>query len=155
MASLYEIDQSILSCVDPETGEIIDVEQLQQLMMDKQAKIEGIALWVKNLESDAAAFAAEEAAFADRKKRAAAKADALKKYLTFALNGVKFATTRCAVSFRRSTSVHVDDVALLPEGLLRVKTTTEPDKTAIKAALKSGQDVAGCSLVENLSVSIK
>ena len=47
------------------------------------------------------------------------------------------------------------DVALLPEGLLRVKTTTEPDKTAIKAALKSGQDVAGCSLVVNLSVSIK
>lgn len=87
MASLYEIDQSILSCVDPETGEIIDVEQLQQLMMDKQAKIEGIALWVKNLESDAAEFAAEEAAFADRKKRAAAKVDALKKYLTFALNG--------------------------------------------------------------------
>lgn len=155
MASLYEIDQNILSCVDPETGEIIDVEQLQQLMMDKQAKIEGIALWVKNLESDAAAFAVEEAAFAERKRRAAAKADALKKFLASVLNGEKFATTRCVVSFRRSTSVHVDDVALLPEGMLRVKTTTEPDKTAIKAALKSGQDVAGCSLVENLSVSIK
>ncbi len=30
MATLYEIDEEILNCVDMETGEIIDVERLGQ-----------------------------------------------------------------------------------------------------------------------------
>lgn len=46
---LYEIEQAIMDCIDEETGEIIDLERLNQLMMDKQKKIEGVALWVKNL----------------------------------------------------------------------------------------------------------
>lgn len=42
-------------------------------------------------------------------------------------------------------SVDVYDESLLPEHLLRVK--TEPDKTAIKAALKAGEDVQGARMV--------
>ena len=37
MATLYEIDEEILNCVDQETGEIIDPEKLAQLMQ-KQSK---------------------------------------------------------------------------------------------------------------------
>lgn len=57
---LYEIEQAIMDCIDEETGEIIDLERLNQLMMDKQKKIEGVALWVKNLEADEAAFKKEK-----------------------------------------------------------------------------------------------
>lgn len=43
MASLYEIEQSILDCIDTETGEIIDAEKLNELMLEKEVKIENVA----------------------------------------------------------------------------------------------------------------
>ena len=52
MTTLYEIEQSILDCVDMETGEIINQQRLDQLVLDKERKMENIALWVKNLNSD-------------------------------------------------------------------------------------------------------
>ncbi len=45
MATLYEIDAAIMDCVDAETGEIIDEEQLTTLLMERSAKLEGVALW--------------------------------------------------------------------------------------------------------------
>ncbi|MBR7085678.1 MAG: siphovirus Gp157 family protein, partial [Oscillospiraceae bacterium] len=59
MATLYEIESAIYDCVDSETGEVIDEEKLNALMMERSAKLEGVALWIKNLESDAAAIRAE------------------------------------------------------------------------------------------------
>ena len=43
---LYEIDQAILNCIDLETGEIIDTEQLDKLTMEREAKLENIACWI-------------------------------------------------------------------------------------------------------------
>ena len=155
MANLYEIDQGILECIDLETGEIIDPERLENLQMERSQKIENVVLWIKNLESDAAAIKAEKEALAKRQVAALAKAAQLKEWLAKALEGQKFDTARCAVSFRRSETVEVSDVALLPDELKRVKTEVEPNKTAIKALLKDGQDVVGCRLVENQNVQIK
>jgi Siphovirus Gp157 len=42
----------------------------------------------------------------------------------------------------------VYDESLLPESLMRVKVMREPDKTGIKAAIKSGQDVQGARVVK-------
>ena len=155
MANLYEIDQAILSCIDMETGEVIDPEQLDRLQMERDQKVEGVACWIKNLQADALAFKAEKEAFDKREKAATAKADSLKKWLANALEGQKFSTAKCAVSFRKSETVEVEDVSLLPADLLREKTTVEPNKTAIKALLKGGQNVVGCHLVENQNVQIK
>ena len=55
MRALYEINQDILDCVDMETGEILDVEALNALQMEREAKLEGVALWVKDLKAEAAA----------------------------------------------------------------------------------------------------
>lgn len=155
MASLYEINQAILDCIDMETGELIDPERLEQLTMEKNQKIENVACWIKNLTAEAAAYKAEKANFAEREAQALKKADTLKKWLSDALAGQKFSTAKCAVSFRKSEAVMVDDVNLIPAEMLRIKTTCEPDKTAIKAAIKSGQKIKGCALVENTSVQIK
>ena len=155
MASIWEIDQEILDCVDLETGEVIDPERLENLQMERSQKIENVACWIKNLESDAAAIKAEKEALAKRQVAALAKAEQLKEWLAEALGGHKFSSAKCAVSFRRSETVEVADVALIPAELLRVKTTIEPNKTAIKALLKDGQDVIGCRLVEGLNTQIK
>ena len=74
MATLYEIDEEILNCVDQETGEIIDPEKLAQLQMDFDKKVEGIALWIKNLLSDAEAIKAEKNKLADRQRSCENKA---------------------------------------------------------------------------------
>ena len=155
MANLYEIDRAIMACVDEETGEIIDAEALDALMLQREDKLEGVALWVKNLLADAQAYKAEKEAFAARQKAAEAKAESLKRYLASILQGEKFSTAKCAISFRRSVSVEVEDIKLVPVELLRVKTEIEPDKTAIKAAIASGREITGCRLVENLNTQIK
>lgn len=155
MANLYEIDQGILECIDFETGEVIDPERLESLQMERSQKIENVACWIKNLMSDAEAIKAEKAVLADREAKCRKKAEDLKKWLGIALEGQKFSSARCAVSFRRSETVEIADVALLPGELLRVKTEVEPNRTAIKALLKEGQDVIGCCLVENKNIQIK
>ena len=155
MASLYEIDKSILECIDRETGEMIDPERLEGLFMERNQKIENIALWIKNLQSDALAFKAEKEAFAERERAANAKAEQLKKYLVKALGGRKFSTDRCAVSFRKSTQLEVLDVDSIPKELMVETVTVKPDANTIKALLKAGTEISGCRLIENLNTQIK
>ena len=154
MANLYEINQEILNCLDPETGEIID-DRISDLLMDRERKLENIACWIKNLESDALAFRAEKESFADREKKATSKAEQLKKYLAQVLAGEKFSTGKCAVSFRKSESVEVFDENLVPPEYMKQKVTFAPDKAAIKALLKDGHKVGGCRLSEALNTQIK
>jgi len=60
------------------------------------------------------------------------------------------------LSTRKSKSVVVDyDVNDLPKQYKVVKVTETPDKTAIKKAIESGEEVYGCRLVENINLSIK
>ena len=58
--TLYEIDNAILGCVDDETGEVIDFDKLDKLTMQREQKLEGAALAVKNLTAEAEAIKAEE-----------------------------------------------------------------------------------------------
>lgn len=151
---LYEIDEAILNCIDLETGEIIDTEQLDKLTMEREAKLENVACWIKELKAEAEALKAEKMAFAKRQQVAENKMESLKKYLAYALDGQAFKTARASVTFKKSQVVEVADIWKLDENYLRYK-EPEADKTAIKEALKAGKAVAGATLVENTSAIIK
>ena len=155
MASLYEIDQEIMQCLDMETGEIIDPERLSALQMERTSKIENVALWIKNLQADANAYKAEKDAFAEREKKALAKVDSLKKWLATACDGQKFNTWRCSVTFRKSERVEVLDETKLPQELLKATCIVQPDKAAIKEALRAGEIIDGCALVTQYNPTIK
>jgi hypothetical protein len=155
MANLYEINQELLNCIDLETGEIIDTEKFDQLQLEKNDKLENVALWYKNLLAEAAAFKAEKDVFAEKQKRAEAKADSLKKYLDTALHGSKFNTVKVDIAYRKSTSVEVIDQEAIPEQYLRTVTTVSPDKTEIAKALKVGELVEGVTLKETQNIQIK
>lgn len=155
MATLYEIDAAITSCMDMETGEILDMERLEALTMERDKKLENIACFIKNLDSDAAAFAAEEKAFADRRKAAERKADSLREYLTQALQGEKFSTSRCAVSFRVSEAVEITEEILVPYAYMTEKRSWQPNKTAIKSAIKAGEEIDGCQLVKRYNINVR
>ena len=154
MATLYEIDAAILACVDLETGEIIDAEQLAALQLEREQKIENVALWYKNLLSDAVQYAGEEQAFRLKKQRAQAQAEKLKAWLHDALQGNKYQSTRVNISFRNSSSVVVDDVLNLPPRFVTFKDPV-PDKMAIKEAIKNGETVNGAHMENNQSIIIK
>ena len=157
--TIYEINEGILNCIDPETGEIIDIDKLNELELERDAKIENVACWIKELKAEAEAIKAEKLALAERQKVAENKAESLKKWLAFALNGEKFKTAKCSVSFRKSEVVEITDEGLSNlmkehDELLTYK-APEPNKKAIKDALKDGLSVQGVRLECNTSVIIK
>lgn len=156
---LYEIDEAILRCVDTESGEIIDPVKLDELNLARAEKVENVALWIKDLKAEAEAIKAEKLALAERQKVAENKVDSLKRWLVYALEGQKFSTPRCAVSFRRADKVEVTEEGL--SNLLRehddllTYREPEPNKTAIKKALNDGLNIQGVHLVQTMSAIIK
>lgn len=152
--NLYEIDSAIMDCVDMETGEIIDMEALEDLQMERDQKIEGIGCWIKNLLADAKALKEEKDNLAARQKTAENKAASLKAYLSRYLNGEKFKTAKVAISYRKSDSVNIAEGAVIPKEYLKYSEPT-PDKIGLKAALKSGEKIQGISLVTSNNIQIK
>ena len=163
MRALYEIDAAILECVDMETGEIFDPEKLDALQMERNQKLEGVALWVKDLKAEAAAVKEEADKLNARKKAIDNKVDSLKQWLLFALKGEKLKTPRCNVYQTHSQKLNVPDepglISFLqtlnePEKFLRFK---EPElkKDDIKKALKDGYEIPGAALEETESIVIK
>lgn len=153
--TLYEIDQQIMSCVDMDTGEIVDMGKLSELQIERETKLENIALWIKNLKAEEAALKAEKDAFAEREKQTKAKREKLSEWLTGALNGEKMSTSKVSISFRKSESVKISDIDAIPMNYIVETITESPDKVAIKAALKNGLDVPGCELELKNNISIK
>jgi hypothetical protein len=155
MSSLYEINEQILNCIDLETGEIIDTEQFDSLQIDRNDKLENIALWYKNLSSAANQFKIEKDLFAERQKRAEKKAESLKAYLDSALNGSKFSTVKVDITYRKSSSVNVLDLDKLPEEYKKSVTTVSADKVELGKVLKSGVAIDGAEIVESSNIQIK
>lgn len=153
MASLYEINQAIMDCMDMETGEILDVHQLDALQMQLEDKLEGIGCWIKNLEAEAAAYKVEKDSFAAREKAAKNKAASLKNYLAGYLQGCPFETLRVKISFRKSESLEVSESAAVPEEYL--KHTVDVDIAELKKAVKAGLVLDGVQLIQKQNIQIK
>ena len=160
--TIYEIDREIMSClseiIDQETGEIINVvvdpDKMDALLMARGEKVENVACWAKNVLAEVEAIDKEINALEKRKKSRESLYGSLKDYLFFALCGQKYKGVRADVMFRQTPSVAVDDIALLPKKYLRVKTTIEPDKMAIRKALQAGE-VPGAHIELKTSTIIK
>ena len=161
---LFDIDERLAACVkldesrvvDTESGEIIDLEAIAALEMERDKKIENLGCWYKNLLADAEALKAQKNAFAEREKAAKANAESLKGFLGRYLNGKKFETAKVAMSFRKSEAVEFDAKCIgdVSEEFLKFK-DPELDKVAVKKAIKAGETVPGCELVQRQNLQIK
>jgi predicted small secreted protein len=166
--TLYNIDNKILEIiergfvVDEETGEIIDAHEevsarLEELEFDRAAKIENIALYIKNMESLVVSLKAEEKALADRRRAREKRIENLKNYLTSSMvaaneNGIE--TSKVCISFRKSESVVVNE-EILDRKYFNEKVSYTPDKTAIKKALKDGATIDGAYIETKQNLQIK
>ena len=159
--TLYQLNDTIRKAIelgfDEETGEIFDTDYIEALELQRDEKIENIALFIKNLKAEAEAIKAEKMNLARRQQTAENKAEWLKQYLAKCLDGEKFFTPKVAISYRKSQTVEfIDgfDVNQLPEQYQR-KVEPEADKTALKDALKEGQEIYGVYLQEHQNTIIK
>lgn len=156
--TLFDINKAILDFqyeIDEETGEILNAEELDQLQLAREDKIEGVGLWIKNLTAEAEAVKKEKDAMADRQRRLEKKVESLKRYLEYALQGEKFSTPRISMSFRRSESVFIPDEAQLDDRFVNVTMVKKPDKKLIKDTLKAGLEVPGAELVTKQNLQIR
>lgn len=153
---LYEINNMIENFqfdIDEETGEIKNIDDLDELQMARDEKAENVALYIKNLNSDIEALKKEKAMFDTRIKQTQNKMESLKNYLKHCLKGDVLYTTRCTVSYRKSETVECDNLDMVPSKYLKYSAPTL-DKKAVKDAIKNGL-VTGCRLKEHVNITIK
>ena len=158
MRKLYEIDKDIENFeweIDADTGEILNPNALDDLQMEREAKIEGVGLKIKNLTAELDAVKREKANFDSRVKSLEKEIEGYKGFLTYALNGEKFSTPKIAMSFRKSESVIIKDEYLIPDDYCEYTVLRKPNKTNLKKALKDGKEIFGAELIEKQNISIK
>lgn len=155
--TIWEIDNAISELIDPETGELLDFEKFEELSLERDTKIENMACWVVNMTAEAKAIREQEKILADRRKTVENKSDRLKEYLHKILGGEKFKTAKVAVSYRKTSSVEVDDgfvawaVDNAPE-LLNYE-DPKPSKPAIKEYLATHScDFARLSAGQSMTI---
>ena len=150
--TLYDIDQAIMDCVDPDTGEE-DAERMETLMLERDTKIENIALWIIDLKSDINEMRLEIDRLTTKKRITENKVESLKAFLANALGGEKFKGAKCAVSYRKSTAVVVDSEEAIPLEYWKASYTV--NKSAIRDAISKGEYIPGAHIQENNSIVIK
>lgn len=164
MSSLYEIDKAYMSAlnnftVDEETGEVIfNDEEIQKLEDDFKNKADNIACYIKDLTALNDAIKAEKAELDARYKANDAKINRLRCYLSQSLEMREMRnleTPRNKLSFRKSTSVVISNEKLVPTQYIKTLVTEKVDKKAISDALKKGELIEGCYLLESNNLQIK
>lgn len=162
MASIYELNknyQEVSALLETaETEEELQAinDTLEMLDCSIEEKVENTAKYIKNVESDIEGIKAEINRLTALKKQKERNTEWLKSNIEYALKTkgiekLEVGTFKCG--YRKSESVKVEDLNALPMDY--IKTKMEPDKTAIKKALKAGEELIGVRLKTNMNFYIK
>jgi multidrug resistance efflux pump len=116
------------------------------------AKADATCWVIEHLRGQAAYRQQQAKRLTELSRSDASRADALEDSLVLVLTRLQPQATRFSfpnheLSSRKSSAVEIEDEAALASEWLTVKTTTLPDKAAIKEALKAGQQIPGAQLL--------
>jgi hypothetical protein len=120
------------------------------------AKADATCWVIEHLRGQAAYRQQQAKRLSDLARSDAGRADALEESLVVVLTQLQPAATRFSfpnheLSSRKSQAVVIDNEEALDPEWLAIKTTTQPDKAAIKEALKAGRQIAGAQLLSRRS----
>lgn len=120
------------------------------------AKADATCWVIEHLRGQAAYRQQQAKRLTDLSRSDAGRADALEESLVLVLTRLQPQATRFSfpnheLTSRRSQAVEIDDEQALAPEWLTVKTTSQPDKAAIKQALKAGQQIPGAQLLSHRS----
>ena len=135
-------------------------DTLEGMSGDLETKATNVAYIVRNSEVSAEAIKAHAQAQLERARAIEKRADYLRDYLKscMELAGItKIEGPGVVISFRKSESVVINEPGLVPSVYMRQPEPQppQPDKTAIKTALKAGQEVPGAHLDVRQNLQIK
>lgn len=160
---LYKIEQEYMILADSiiaNDGELTPEMELALQINREQLEAKGTCYGyiIKDIEAELDVIDAEIKRLIDFKKSRVKTVDRLKEKLSDAMQLFdieKLETPTLKISFRKSESVEIENENLLSEEFVVTKTTTQPDKTKIKEAIKQGIDVVGAVLKQNKNIQIK
>ena len=120
------------------------------------AKADATCWVIEHLRGQAAYRQQQAKRLTDLARSDAGRAEALEDSLVLVLTRLQPAATRFSfpnheLTSRKSQAVVIDDEQALDPEWLTVKTTSQPDKAAIKEALKAGQQIPGAQLLSRRS----
>ena len=169
MASIYNISNDLKKIyedldngngIDLETGEI-KPEIMQQLSISRnelETKAVDYGYVIKAFDEENEIIKREIERLEERKAYVKKNKERMKTIVSsameeFGINKIKSETLQ--LSFRKSESVDIFDESLIDDKFKKVKTEISLDKTAIKNAIKNGEDVQGAKIVEKNNLQIK
>ena len=152
--------QQLLRLIEENEGEMTpEIENALAISDDNfAAKSEDYGHAILNLKAMAAAAKAEKDRLTTLQRfyeNTYNRLDSALKTAMVATGHDKVETPTMRLSLRHSTATEVDDLDQLPAEYKTTKVEVVADKTAIKKAIQSGEDVPGAHLVENVSLQIK
>ena len=170
MASLFDLSLEFYALkdlidndfeVDEETGEFIDNTETINLLFNSlkltfEDKLDNSQRYVLTLNGEADILAKEIKRSQAKKTALENKADRLSEMMKNAILSSgenKFKTSLYSFNIKKTESVEVRDLDVIPRAYLRLK--KEADKVAIKKALKNGDVIEGVYLSEKLSLGVK
>lgn len=133
-------------------------EDLAVAIRDTMGAIEGefndkalaVSRLILNLDSDVGALDAEIDRLQERKRMIQNRQKQIREYLRENMDAAGIKKISCplfTITLVQGREVAViEDDSLLPDDLVRVKTEVSPDKNAIAARLKAGEEVPGARL---------
>lgn len=160
--NLYELTGEYLSLMaladDPDIDPEVFADTLEAMDGELEAKADGYAKIIRQLEYESAAYRAESKVLTGKAVTADKKIDRLKKALkeSMELTGkTSFKTELFSFGIRKNKpSVVIEDAKKIPVEFMRTK-DPEPDKTALYNYLKSGNVLDGVHLEPSESLVVK
>ena len=135
-------------------------DTLEAVIGQFDVKAQSVIGYIKNQEMTEAMLEEHIKQMGEKLKAIKARNQSLKDYLernmiAAGIKEIKADDGTFKASFRKSKAVDVFDEAQIPAEFMRERITVVPDKTAIKKAIESGQEVAGAKIEERLNLQIK
>ncbi len=163
---IYEIQKGFFDTLDillESDGNQEDIDTYNEVMTflkeELQKKSSSILTYIQELQAKSKIAKEEADRLLKLSKSRANKAEKLKKYLTNVLQSLdvnKIETNLGSYILRKSYSVDVYDMSVLPEEFVRVTEERKADKEKIREYIKAnGEIIKGTRIIENYSLNIK
>lgn len=126
-----------------------------------EAKAQSVAAYCLNMAATGDMLEAHIKAMQAKLKTCRAREGRLKDYLAANMKAAGIRSIQAddgsfAAKFAKNPPrVEIWDEKQIPDDMMRVKTVTEPDKTAIKAAIQAGREIPGAKIVQEETLRIK
>ncbi|MGL4954571.1 MAG: siphovirus Gp157 family protein [Cetobacterium sp.] len=131
---------------------------MEFLQEELENKSSNIIKYIRNISLEVEILSQEEDRLEKLRKQKEKKVNSLKKYLTDILLNLdknKIETELGNLGLRKSVSVAIDNLDLIPKKYIQKKIELVPDKRMLSELLKQGKNIKGVHLEDKYSLQIR